>query len=71
MLSCNLTHTPKIQVIDGYKYGGNKLKKVFVFDECNWGFVIMHDRTYFYNHQNKLSFVEAISPDEIEIVSNE
>lgn len=54
-----------INVEDGYKYGGNTHKKSFIFDECPWAFVIMHDRTYFHNRETKEEYVEAISPDEI------
>ncbi len=36
----------EIIVEDGYKYGGNKLKTAFIFDNCPWAFVVMHDRTY-------------------------
>ena len=55
----------EIIVEDAYKFGGNKHKKSFVFDKCPWAFIVMHDRTYFYNRESKESFVEAISPDEI------
>ena len=60
----------EIYVEDGYKYGGNKLKTAFVFDNCPWVFVVMHDRTYFYNRENLESYVEAISPDMILEVSD-
>lgn len=59
------------RVEDGYRYGGNKLKKAFIFDDCPWAFVIMHDRTYFYNRQTQQSFVESVAPDEIEEVSSD
>lgn len=60
-----------ITVEDAYKFGGNKHKKSFVFDKCPWLFVVMHDRTYFYNRESKESFVEAISPDEILEISKD
>lgn len=56
-------------VEDGYRYGGNKLKKAFIFDNCPWAFVVMHDRTYFYNRQTQESYVEPVSPDEITEIS--
>lgn len=59
-----------IKVEDGYKYGGNTHKKSFVFDRCPWAFVVMHDRTYFYNRNTKEEFVESISPDLIEEVND-
>lgn len=57
--------THNFRVEDGYRYGGNKLKNAFIFDNCPWAFVVMHDRTYFYNRQTQQSFVEPISPDDI------
>lgn len=56
-------------VEDGYKFGGSKLKRAFVFDDCPWLFVVMHDRTYFYNRVSKESYVESISPDEITVIN--
>ena len=61
----------EIIVEDAYKFGGNKHKKSFVFDKCPWAFIVMHDRTYFYNHESKESFVEAISPDDISEISKD
>ncbi len=61
----------EIYVEDGYKYGGNQIKSAFVFDNCPWAFVIMHDRTYFYNRDNGESYVEVISPDNILEVSKD
>jgi len=58
-------------VEDGYKYGGNKFKNAFIFDDCPWGFVVMHDRTYFYNRNTEEAYVEAISPDSIESISED
>ena len=63
--------THKFRVEDGYRYGGNKLKKAFIFDNCQWAFVVMHDRTYFYNRQTQQSFVEPISPDNIEEIAQD
>ena len=61
----------EIIVEDGYKFGGNKLKRAFVFDECPWVFIVMHDRTYFYNRQTDESYFEPISPDNIiEVADN-
>lgn len=61
----------EIIVEDGYKFGGSKHKKSFIFDDCPWLFVIMHDRTYFYNRETEESYVEAISPDNIEKISTD
>lgn len=58
-------------VEDGYKYGGSRFKQAFIFDDCPWLFVVMHDRTYFYNRETHESYVEAISPDEISEISSE
>lgn len=54
-----------IHIEDGYKFGGSTYKTSFIFDDCPWCFVVMHDRTYFYNRETKRSFVESISPDKI------
>lgn len=61
----------EIAVEDAYKFGGNKHKKSFIFDKCPWAFIVMHDRTYFYNRESKESFVEAISPDHILEISKD
>lgn len=63
--------TSEIIVEDGYKFGGSKPKAAFIYDECPWAFVVMHDRTYFYNRDSEESYVEAISPDTIEEISND
>ena len=60
-----------LTVEDGYKYGGSKLKKAFIFDNCPWVFIVMHDRTYFYNRITQEAYVEAISPDKITVLSSE
>lgn len=52
-------------VEDGYKFGGGHFKKAFIFDNCPWLFIVMHDRTYFYNRDTAESYVETVSPDEI------
>lgn len=59
------------RVEDGYRYGGNKLKNTFIFDDCPWIFVIMRDRTYFYNRETQDAYVESISPDEIDEISSD
>lgn len=58
-------------VKDAIRFGGGSFKKAYVFDETPWCFIVMKDRTYFYNRETKESFVESISPDNIEIVSSE
>ncbi len=60
-----------IIVEDGYKFGGGRFKKAFIYDNCPWAFVVMHDRTYFYNRETKQSYIEAISPDSISEISEE
>lgn len=60
-----------IIVEDGYKFGGGRFKKAFIYDNCQWAFVVMHDRTYFYNRETKQSYIEAISPDSISEISEE
>jgi hypothetical protein len=58
-------------VEDAYKFGGSRLKKAYVFDRCPWLFVIMYDRTYFYNRKTEEEYIEIISPDEILEVSED
>lgn len=60
-----------LQVIDGYKFGGSSFKNAFIFDECPWVFVVMHDRTYFYNKLSEVGYVEPISPDYIKEISED
>lgn len=60
-----------LSVVDGYRFGGSKFKNAFIFDECPWVFIIMFDRTYFYNRETEESYVEPISPDKIIEISNE
>lgn len=60
-----------INVEDGYKFGGSSYKTSFIFDENPWCFIVMNDRTYFYNRETRRAFVEPISPDTItEIATN-
>lgn len=65
VVSFNNRDEISIRIEDGYKFGGSKYKTSFIFDDCPWCFVIMHDRTYFYNRKTKRSFVEPISPDQV------
>lgn len=58
-------------VEEGYKLGGGHFKNAFVFDNCPWGFVVMHDRTYFHNRETGEEYVEFISPDTIIEVSQD
>lgn len=71
LVECSDGTTIPITVEDGYKFGGGRFKKAFIFDNCQWAFVIMHDRTYFYNRETKQSYIEAISPDSISEISQE
>lgn len=56
-------------VEDGYKFGGSAYKTSFIFDENPWCFIIMNDRTYFYNRVTEVAYVETISPDVINVIS--
>lgn len=57
-----------IYVEDGYKYGGSKHKKSYIFDNSPWLFIVMHDRTYFFNRESKEAYLETISPDIISLI---
>lgn len=61
----------EITVEDGYKFGGSAYKTSFIFDETPWCFVIMNDRTYFYNRDTEAAYVETISPDFIKVISSD
>lgn len=56
-------------VEDGYKFGGSKYKRAFIFDGTPWAVIVMHDRTYFHNRNTGREYMEVISPDEVEYVS--
>lgn len=60
-----------VVVEDGYKFGGGSYKASFIHDTCPWVFIVMHDRTYFYNRLTEESYVEVISPDYITFVSDD
>ena len=60
-----------IMVEDGFKFGGGEKKSAFIFDKTPWAFIIMHDRTYFFNRETDESYIEPISPDSIEEISEE
>lgn len=70
-IECSDGTSIPLTVKDGYKYGGSKFKDAFIFDNCPWVFIIMHDRTYFYNRMTQEAYVEAISPDIITELSSE
>ena len=70
-LECSDGSTIPLSVEDAYKYGGSKLKNAFIFDNCPWIFIVMHDRTYFFNRMTQEAYVEAISPDKITELSSE
>ena len=56
----------KFTVEDALKFGGSTLKRYYIFDETPWMFIVMKDRTYFFNRETKEEFVEhSFSPDEI------
>ena len=71
LVECSDGTTIPITVEDGYKFGGGRFKNAFIFDNCQWVFIVMHDRTYFYNRETKQSYLEAISPDSISEISEE
>lgn len=71
LIECSDGTSVPLTIEDGYKYGGSKFKNAFVFDNCPWVFIVMHDRTYFYNRMTHEAYVEAISPDKITVLSSE
>lgn len=61
----------EIEVKDAIKFGGSTHKNSYVFDETPWCFVVMKDRTYFYNRDSGEEYVESISPDKIFYVNKD
>ena len=59
----------EIEVKDAIKFGGSTHKNSYVFDETPWCFIVMKDRTYFYNRDSGEEYVESISPDKISYVN--
>lgn len=62
-------HTQEFIVEDAVKLGGSSFKHSFVFEGTPWCFVVMRDRTYFFNRETEEQYVEAVSPDKIEYVN--
>ena len=61
----------EIEVKDAIKFGGSTHKNSYVFDETPWCFIVMKDRTYFYNRDSGEEYVESISPDKIFYVNKD
>ena len=61
----------EIEVKDAIKFGGSTHKNSYVFDGTPWCFVVMKDRTYFYNRDSGEEYVESISPDKISYVNKD
>lgn len=56
-------------VEDAIKFGGSIYKGSYVFENTPWCFIVMKDRTYFYNRDSKQQYIEFISPDNIRFVN--
>lgn len=62
----------EINVENGIKLGGSKLKKTYLFEESPWVVVVMKDRTYFYNRETEREFVELnFSPEDGSYISDD
>lgn len=59
----------QVEVKDAIRFGGGQHKANYIFDETPWCFIVMEDRTYFYNRDTKEQYVESISPDVIQVVN--
>lgn len=70
---CVKGHEEKVNVCvkDAIRFGGSTHKNSYVFDKTPWCFIVMKDRTYFYNRETTEEYVEAISPDIIEYVNHD
>lgn len=71
VIECSDGISIPITVEDGYKYGGSRFKRAFVFDNCPWLFIVMYDRSYFYNRDTKEAYVELVSPDIVSELSSD
>lgn len=58
-----------IVVKNALRFGGSTFKNAYIFEGTPWCFIVMKDRTYFYNRDTKYSFSESVSPDSIKYVS--
>ena len=58
-----------VKVKDAIRFGGSQYKGGYIFDDTPWCFVVMRDRTYFYNRDTKQQYVETISPESIDAVN--
>ena len=61
----------EIEVKDAIKFGGSMHKNSYVFEETPWCFIVMKDRTYFYNRNSGEKYVECISPDKISCINKD
>ena len=61
----------QVEVKDAIRFGGGQHKANYIFDETPWCFILMEDRTYFYNRDTKEQYVESISPDVIQVVNKD
>lgn len=71
MLDNNEDSAVEVYVEDAIKFGGSTYKNSYVFEETPWCFVVMKDRTYFYNRDTDEQYVENFSPDEISCVNKD
>lgn len=59
----------RVVVKDAIRFGGSQHKGSYIFDDTPWCFVVMRDRTYFYNRDTKQQYVETISPESIDAIN--
>ncbi len=57
-------------VEDALKFGGSERKASYIFDDNPWAIIVMKDRTYFFNQETGVQFVEHdLSPEKIEEIN--
>lgn len=71
MLNNDRNSAVEVEVKDAVRFGGSTYKNSYVFEETPWCFVVMRDRTYFYNRNTDEQYVESFSPDEISCVNKD
>lgn len=60
----------KIVVEDAIKLGGSKEKKSYIFEGTPWVVMVMLDRTYFYNRETKVQYLEhGMAPEDIKFLN--
>lgn len=62
----------KVVIEDAIRLGGSKEKNTYIFEGTPWVLIVMLDRTYFFNRETKVQFVENnLAPTHINFLSKD